>query len=50
VTSSAKLILKATIDKEVALEYSLQGKGKLQKKAFNSTVFYSAFTSKLLSL
>lgn len=40
---SAKLILHQWLEKEVAILYSHQGKGKLKKKALNNTAIYNVF-------
>ncbi|XP_045034512.1 GATA zinc finger domain-containing protein 14 isoform X2 [Daphnia magna] len=40
---SSKLLLRHCLDKDVAIEYSHQGKGKLKKKPLNATEFYKAY-------
>ncbi|XP_045029275.1 uncharacterized protein LOC123472176 isoform X2 [Daphnia magna] len=40
---SSKLLLRHCLEKDVAIEYSHQGKGKLKKKPLNATEFYKAY-------
>jgi hypothetical protein len=44
---SSKLLLRHCLDKEVAIEFSHQGKGKLKKKPLNATEFYKAYKGKV---